>query len=58
MSNRFLVADYGGGPDKTPEENRLAYDAALDACLAAGGGYVVLTDGDYGPPALKDSEER
>ena len=41
------TADYGAGPEMTPEENRAALQRAIEACKEAGGGVVVLAAGEY-----------
>ncbi len=46
----FNTADWGAGPDRTPTENRTALDAAVEACIAAGGGTVYIARGNYAPP--------
>lgn len=51
----FDAADYGAGPDKTPEENTRAAQEALEACRAAGGGGVHLPTGQYLPLSWDES---
>jgi polygalacturonase len=41
------LADYGAGPDKSPDENWAAYLRGLKAVKEAGGGTITLTAGKY-----------